>query len=130
MHTTTRFTSGASSLAAVAVACTCLAGNVVAEEHIVEVSIPVNSQGLDLSKADDARAFYSRLQDAAWVVCTRGTRVGLEPSDNPRLCYEKALGAAVRAAKTPLVTQLYLATHTLQEAAARGIQLPPQIAAK
>ena len=130
MFTTTRFTSGGSLLAAAAVACTCLVGNVAAREHIVSVSIPVSSQGLDLSKPDDARTFYSRLQYAAWVVCTRGTRVNLVPSDDPRGCYEKALGNAVRAAKTPLVTQLYLATHSVQEAAARGIQIPAQVAAK
>jgi hypothetical protein len=29
-----------------------------------------------------------------------------------------------------LVTQAYLATHTLQEAAARGIDVPVQVAAK
>jgi UrcA family protein len=117
-------------VAAAALACTCFAGTASAKEHVVAVSVPVSSQGLDLSKPEDARTFYVRLTNAAWVVCTRGTRVDLEPSDDPKGCYEKALGDAVRSVKTPLVTQLYLATHTLQQAAAHGIQLPAQVAAK
>jgi UrcA family protein len=129
MSTTKRLT-GAWTLFGAALACTCLVGNVAATEHVVLVSVPVNSRGLDLSKPDDARTFYIRLQNAAWLVCTRGTRVGLEPSPDPKACYEKAVGAAVRSARTPLVTQLYLATHTLQQAAAHGIQLPGQVAAK
>jgi UrcA family protein len=129
MSTTKRFT-GAWTLLGAALACTCLVGNVAATEHVVLVSVPVNSQGLDLSKPDDAHTFYIRLQNAAWLVCTRGTRVGLEPSPDPKACYEKAVGAAVRSAKIPLVTQLYLATHTQQQAAAHGIQLPEQVAAK
>jgi UrcA family protein len=129
MSTTKRLT-GAWTLLGAALACTCLVGTVAATEHVVSVSVPVSSQGLDLSKPDDARTFYIRLQNAAWLVCTRGTRVGLEPSPDPKACYEKALGAAVRSSRTPLVTQLYLATHTLGEAAARGIQLPEQVASK
>ncbi len=45
-------------------------------------------------------------------------------------CYEKALGNAVRSANMPLLTQVYLETHTLREAAARGIDVPVQMAAK
>jgi hypothetical protein len=52
------------------------------------------------------------------------------PSDDPKGCHEKALGDAIRAAKVPMVTQVYLAYHTLQEAAAYGIDIPEQIAAK
>lgn len=129
MSTTKRLT-GARTLLGATLACTCLVGNVVATEHVVSISVPVNTQGLDLSKPDDARTLYIRLQNAAWLVCTRGTRVGLEPSPDPRGCYEKALGAAVRTARAPLVTQLYLATHTMREAAAHGVQLPGQLAAK
>jgi UrcA family protein len=130
MGTTTRFTGGWSLLGAAALACTCLTGNVAARDHNVSVSIPVSTQGLDLSKADDARAFYTRLRNAAWVVCTRGTRVDLVPLDDPRPCFEQALGTAVRIARAPLVTQLYLQTHSLKEAAAVGIEIPAQVAAK
>jgi hypothetical protein len=57
-------------------------------------------------------------------------RVDLAPSPDPQGCYEKALGNAVRSAHLPLLTQAYLETHTLREAAARGIDLPVMIAAK
>jgi hypothetical protein len=57
-------------------------------------------------------------------------RVDLVPFRDPQGCYEKALGNAVRAANLKLLTQVYLATHTLQEAAARGIDVPVQVAAK
>ncbi|HYB65314.1 MAG TPA: UrcA family protein [Steroidobacteraceae bacterium] len=130
MGTTTRFTGGWSLLGAAALACTCLTGNVAAKDHNVTIAIPVSTQGLDLSKPDDAQTFYTRLRNAAWVACTRGTRVDLVPLENPRYCIEKALGNAVRIAKTPLVTQLYLQTHSLKEAAAQGIEIPAQVAAK
>lgn len=107
-----------------------IVGNASAAEHMVSVSVPVSSQGLDLSKPDDARTFYFRLKNAAWMVCERDPRVDLKPSEDPRGCYEKSLGDAVRAVDTPLVTWLYLATHTLQEAAARGIRLPAKVAAR
>ncbi len=130
MFSAIRITRTWSLVGAAALACVSFAGNAVAEQHVVPVSVPVNSQGLDLTKLDDARMFYSRLQNAAWVVCTRGTRVDLEPVADLKGCYEKALGDAVRSVRIPLVTQLYLGTHTLQEAAARGIKLPEQVAAK
>jgi UrcA family protein len=130
MNTSVRSTRTWSLVGAAALACACFAGNALAAEHVVTIAVPVSSQGLDLSKPDDAKTFYIRLQNAAWLVCTRGTRVDLTPSEDPRGCYEKALGDGVRTAKAPLVTQLYLATHTLQEAAALRIELPAQVAAK
>jgi UrcA family protein len=130
MNRSIRTTRAASLIGAAALAYSCFAGNAAAGEHVVPVSIPVSSQGLDLSKAADAKTFYVRLKNAAWVVCTRGTRVGLTPSDDLTGCYEKALADAVRSVQAPMVTLLYLNTHTLQQAAARGIELPPQFAAK
>ena len=52
------------------------------------------------------------------------------PPGTHKVCYEKALGNAIRAANLKLLTQVYLVTHTLQEAAARGIDVPVQVAAK
>jgi UrcA family protein len=94
------------------------------------VAIHVSTQGLDLRQPPGAHEFYTRLQRAARVVCTHGNRVDLEPSPDPEGCYEKALGDAIRSANVPLLTQVYLATHTLREAPARGIDVPAQIAAK
>jgi UrcA family protein len=100
-----------------------------AKDHNVTVAIHVSTEGLDLGQPADARTFYTRLEKAAWVACTRGNRVDLVPVDDLKGCYEKALGGAIRSAKAPTLTQIYLATHTLQEAAARGIDMPTQIAA-
>ena len=112
------------------VVCTLFAGSVTAKDKLVSVSVQVNPDGLDLSQPADAQMFYTRLQNAAWLVCTRRTRVDLLPVDPPKVCYEKAHGAAIRSAKAPTLTQIYLATHTLQEAAAYGVEVPAQLVAK
>ena len=115
---------------AAAVICTLFAGNVVAADKIVTISVQVSPKGLDLSQPAAAQTFYTRLQNAAWSICTRGTRVDLLPVDNLQACYEKALGDAVHASNQPLITQIYLASHTLEEAAKHGIEVPAQVAAK
>jgi UrcA family protein len=117
-------------LGATAAACALFAGNVAADNHDVTVAIHVNSHGLDLNQPADAQTLYTRLQQAAWVACTRGDRVDLVPPENPTACYQKALGSAVRSVNAPMLTQLYLETHTMREAAAHGIAVPAQIAAK
>jgi UrcA family protein len=111
------------------VVCALFAGSVAAKDKMVTDSIRVSPQGLDLSQPADAQTFYTRLENAAWTVCTRGTRVGLVPPDDKFRCYQKALGEAVHASNKPLVTQIYLATHTLEEAASHGIE-PAQLVAK
>jgi UrcA family protein len=110
------------------VACTFFAGNVLAKD--VKIDYRVSAQGLDLREPAGALEFFSRLQHAAGIVCTHGNRVGLQPSPDPKGCYEKALGDAIRSANVPLLTRVYLETHTLREAAAHGIGLPVQVAAK
>lgn len=113
-----------------AVAGILFAGNAaVAKDHNVTVVIHVSTKGLDLSQPADARAFYTRLEKAAWVACTRADRVNLIPVDDVKGCCEKALGGAIRSAKAPTLAQIYLATHTLQEATAHGIDTLTQIAA-
>jgi UrcA family protein len=106
------------------------AGGAAASDHNVTVSSHISSDGLDLSQPADARTFYSRLENAAYMLCTRGTRADLVPVDNVKVCYEKALGDAVRAAKRPMVTLAYLGNHTLQQAAAYSIEVPARVAAK
>ena len=119
-----------SLVGAASAACTLLAGNVAAKDHYVTVAIHVNAQGLDLTQPADARAFYARLQYAARVACTNGDRVGLASVEDLPGCIEFALGDAIHSAKTPLLTQIYLETHTLQAAAAHEIDVPAQVAAK
>jgi UrcA family protein len=113
-----------------ALACMLLSGALAAKDRTVTVSVPVSAQGLDLTQAKDARTFYTRLQNAAWVACTRGDRVNLVPAGNLKGCYETALGDAVRVANAPLITQIYLSGHTLGDAVARGIDVPVQMAGR
>jgi UrcA family protein len=119
-----------SLLGVVAVACTLCAGNVAASDHAITIELHVKADGLDLSQPADARTFYTRIQHAARVVCTHANRVDMVPVDDAKACSEKALGAAIRSIKVPLLTQIYLATHTPQQAAMCGIDVPVQIAAK
>ena len=116
-------------LGSTTVVCALFAGNVVAKDKIVTDSLHISPQGLDLSQPADAQIFYTRLENAAWTVCTRGTRVGLLTVDDKFRCYQAALGEAVHASNKPLLTQIYLRTHTLQEAASHGIE-PAQLVAK
>jgi UrcA family protein len=117
-------------LGGAAVACTLFAGSVAAAGREVTVAVHVSTQGLDLSQPAGAQKFYERLKHAAQVACTHGNRVGLEPPPDPSGCYEKALGDAIRSVNLPLLTLAYLETHTLWQAAALGIKVPAQIAAK
>ena len=117
-------------LGAVAIAGTLFAGNVAAQGHNVTVAIHVSTQGLDLHHPAGAQKLYVRLQHAADVACTHGNRADLKPSSDPVGCYEKALGEAIRSVNLPLLTQVYLETHTLRQAAAHGIEVPAQVAAK
>src|SRR6266436_1629254 len=128
MYPKTAVTTAWSVLGVAMVACTPLAGNVVAKE--VKVAYQVSTQGLNLRQPAGAHEFYGRLKKAARIVCTHGNRVDLQPSPDPAGCYEKALGDAIRSANVSLLTQVYLETHTLREAAARGIDVPVQVAAK
>ena len=111
------------------VACLLFAGSVAAGDDAVTVSVQVNTRGIDVSQPQGAQELYWRLEYAARVACTHGNRVGLEPSPQPERCREKALADAVRAADIALLTQVYLASHTLREAAANGIH-PVQMGAK
>jgi len=128
MYTKRAFMSAWPVLGATIVACTFFAGDVTAKD--VKVAYQVSTRGLDLKQPTGAREFYTRIQHAAWIVCTDGNRVDLQPSPNLQSCYEQALGDAIRSADVPLLTQVYLETHTPREAAAHGIDVPVQMAAK
>jgi hypothetical protein len=92
--------------------------------------LKVSTRGLDLETSAGAHELYSRLKNAAWSVCNNTLRVGLEPTPDPYGCSEKALAEAILSANMTRLTQIYLETHTLREAAERGIRAPVQLAAK
>jgi len=112
----------------VVTACTLLAGEVAARDVTVAIHVPAT--GLDLRRPADAHKLYERLEYAAREVCTNGDQVGLAPVPDVKACTEKALADAVRSVNRPPLTLIYLKTHTLAEAAAYGIAVPPQVAAK
>ncbi len=115
----------------IALACALFAsGAVVADEHTFTIAVQLSTRGLDLTRLADAKTFYRRIEHAADVVCTHGNRVDLAPVDYELGCYEKALGEAIASLNSPLLTQIYLDTHTLRQAAAHGVPLPQQLAAK
>jgi UrcA family protein len=130
MHTGKAAMNALSVLSAAAVMCTLVAGKVSARDRDVTVAIQVNAQGLDLNQPVGAKELYRRIENAAYIACTRANRVGLAPASDKFGCYEKALGDAVRSVNVPLLTQAYLATHTVQEAMTHGISVPAQMAAK
>jgi UrcA family protein len=130
MNTKTAVKSVWPAITAAIVACTFFTGNVAAEGRPVSVAIQVSTQGLDLNKPAGVHELYSRLKNAAWIACTRANRVGLEPSPDAYACSEKALAEAIRTAHMPLLVQAYLQTHSLGQAAAHGIEVPVQVAAK
>jgi UrcA family protein len=103
---------------------------VQAEPHEVTVKISVSTADLDLSQPTGAREAYARLKNAAYIACTHGMRVDLQPPASFAGCYEKALADAILSANLPRLTHVYLETHTLREAAARGIAVPVQMAAE
>jgi UrcA family protein len=115
---------------ALAIAGALFSGSVEAGAYDVQVAIRVNAQGLDLQQPSAARTLYDRLEHAAEVACTHGNRVDLKPIHNPNACREQALGEAVHSVNAPLLTQVYLQSHTLQQAAAHKIKVPIQLAAK
>jgi UrcA family protein len=133
MYTKTTVINAWPVLGATIVACMFFAGDVAAEGSTVTVAIRVSAQGIDLSEPAGARELYRRLKNAAWIACTRANRVGLEPSPDPEACSEKALGEVILSAHMPLLTRVYLETHSLGQAAAHGIDVPVapvQVAAK
>ncbi len=117
-----------SVLSAAAIAFTLLAGNASAAGHPVTVAVKVDSRGLDLETTAGAHQFYLRVKSAARIVCTHADQVGLEPSPDPEACSETALSEAIKSARIPQLTQIYLETHTSREASAHGIGIPLRVA--
>lgn len=113
---------------AAVVVCAALSGPVHAKDHEVTVKISVSTAGLDLTQPAGAREVYRRLRLAALTACGDGGRVDLEPVASVHGCYEKALGEAVRSAHQPQLSVVYLATHTIRNAATYGIEVPVRLA--
>jgi UrcA family protein len=105
-------------------------GPLHAESRAVTVKISVDTAGLDLNRAADAREVYRRLYLAARTACGRGNRVGLVSPPSFPACYEQALAGAVRSVNRTQLNTVYLATHTSRDAETYGIGVPPIMAAK
>ena len=129
MYTKT-FLPRACPLLGAALICMLLCGTLAAQDRMVTIAVPVSAHGLDLTRMKDAQTFYTRLRTAAWVACSSGDRVDLVPVDDYKVCYETTLASAVRSAKAPLITRLYLSTHTFEEAVAQGFYGRTQMAGR
>jgi UrcA family protein len=130
MSTKTVFISAFPLLGAAMVSCALIANVAAAQDQEFPVDYHVSKRGLDLGQPEGANELYARLQHAAQVVCTHGMRVDLVPVSDQKACYEKSLGDAVRTVNAKLLTKVYLATHTSEEAMARGIDMTVHVAAK
>ena len=115
---------------AAAAACAVLSGPIQANERLVKVQMSVSAAGLDLTQPADASELYGRLDKAAARVCDSSHRVDLQLPTTFASCYEHALGGAVRAVNRPQLTLIYMRTHTLQDAANRGIEIPALVVSK
>ena len=105
-----------------------LVADAAARVFDVKVAIHVSTAGIDVKQPEGAQELYRRIQHAAHVACTYGDRVDLKPVTPLATCYEQALGNAVHSVKAPLLTEIYLQSHTIQQAASYGIQIPKQVA--
>ena len=130
MYANTLATSARALFGTLAIASALFSNALAAKDLEVTIALHVSTEGFDLSRPADARKIYARLDKAAWEACNNGNRVGLAPADNVPSCYQNALAGAVKAAKAPLLTRIYLDNHTLQQAAVQGIREPSQIAAQ
>jgi UrcA family protein len=130
MYTKTIAMSAWPVVGAAVVAFSLFAGSVAADDKEFTIAYRVDTQGVDLSTPAGAHELYSRIKHAAEVVCTHGNRVDLAPLPDPKTCYENALGNTVRFLNSSLLTQVYLETHTLRQAAAHNIEIPTMVASK
>jgi len=117
-------------IAAAAACAAALSSPIQAKDKEVTIAISVNGAGLHLNQPAGARELYRRLQHAAYIACGHGNRVDLVPVADVSGCHEKAVGDAVRSVNRPLLTMIYLETHTPQDAASHGIGVPVLVAAK
>ena len=130
MYTKNALSRTIPAIGTVVLACSMFGSSAGAKDAEFPVDFHVSARGLDLNLPGEAQELYGRLQHAAQIVCTHGMRVDLVPTADPKACYEQALAKAVRSVNAPLVTQVYLASHTIEQATARGIELPVRIASK
>jgi len=94
----------------------------------VVVTETVEARGFDLATHDGALKLFERLKTAARSVCA--DRLGLEPPESRRACYEDALGRAVESANRTQLSLVYLRTHSLAVAQTYGISAPLLVADK
>jgi len=115
---------------AVLAACALISGPALSQGRTVDITVHVSAEGLDLNQPAGADQLIGRLQHAARIVCGHGMRVDLEPLPHPTICFENAVADAVRSINRPQLTKAYLKTHSLQDAANRGIDVQRVAAAR
>ena len=94
----------------------------------IAVQRQVSAAGLDLGSPEGASAFYARLKSAARSLCASSDPVYRAPSWVSRECAQDAMARAVRAAKRPLLMQLFVGDYGSKVAAKFGIEEAAQVA--
>jgi UrcA family protein len=130
MYYNTLITGARALLGTLVVASMLFSNTLNAKDREVTIALHVSTVGFDLTRPADARKIYARLESAAWEACNSGGRVGLAPSDNAPSCYQNTLASAIKSARAPLLTRIYLDNHTLQQAAVQGVREPARMVAK
>lgn len=87
----------------------------------IAVQRQVSAAGLDLGSPDGASAFYARLKSAARALCASSDPVYRAPSWVSRECAQDAMAKAVRAAKRPLLAQLFVGDYGSKVAEKFGV---------
>jgi UrcA family protein len=113
----------------VAAACAFLPGTAQSHAQIVTLQTSVRTVDLDLSQPTDLRELYHRLQNAAGALCD-SRRPDVRSFVPEKGCAERVLAGALRSINRPGLTMIYLETHTLREAADRGIEAPALVVTK
>ena len=111
MYTRRAFVGAWPVLRAALVACSLFAGSVGAKD--VTVAVPVSTQGLDLSQPAGAQKLYWRLLRLRGWPARMATGSAWPPPMTRRVAVRRRSADAIRAADLPLLTQAYLATHTV-----------------
>jgi UrcA family protein len=109
--------------AAAVAACALLSSPVRADGRVITVQKSVSTAGLDLAQPDAALTLYYRLSKAAFEVCANPLLVDVPSRSEHGSCFERALANAIRSARLPQLTAIYLKKHSQQDAANRVVDV-------
>jgi UrcA family protein len=99
-----------------------------AADATVTVTRQVNYAGIDINTSDGAHTLYVRLKHAATSLCSASIEEYRGPSWKYRECIQEAVAKAVREAKRPLLTQMFVGDYGSEIAAQLGVDKATRVA--